>query len=40
MAKIKDIIDRILDGIADVLSPEPDPVPVPARANSAKRPRR
>ena len=39
MNTIKDFIDRILEGIAGILVPQPEPVPIPVRANP-RRPRR
>jgi len=40
MSKIKDIIESILGGLADLLAPPPAPVPVRVRPRPQQRPRR
>lgn len=40
MNKIKDFIESIVEGLADLLSPPPAPVPIPVRTRPHHRPRR
>lgn len=40
MDKIKDIINGILEGLAEILTPQPEPVPIPVRTRPHHRPRR
>ncbi|MEK9672733.1 MAG: hypothetical protein VW268_09555 [Rhodospirillaceae bacterium] len=40
MKSIKDFIDRILDGLAEILAPKPETVLIPVRSQGARRPRR
>lgn len=40
MATIKDLIDRVLEGLAGILAPAPEPVPVRVRPAPNRRPRR
>lgn len=40
MNKIKDVINGILEGLAEILTPPPAPVPIPVRTRPQQRPRR
>lgn len=36
MGKIKDIIDRLVDGMTEILSPEPKLIPIPIRTSKGR----